>query len=316
MRLVEGLKWVWAHRSAVVGNERGEIKWGGGGKQRQTSTQTTQVAPLTPAQQALYTQNLNLAQLQGQGMQDAIAKQQAWETSPLFAKQQQLAAMANQQLEARLGGQYLTPQEQSMLDQLYSSQRTRGLEDLTNYAAQEAARRGMTVSDSPIGNAALQSRQRFSNDLASAMAGTGLQLGQANQQFWQGIQGNANNLQQQSQANRLALSATQPTGFGLQQYIDQFRASTAPRTTVTTGNTTTSPQFGLGLGSVGQFLGGAGQAVGAYDRYAHPERYDQTAQFIKAMQASRGGFPQQQPQQSFQMPNTQLNLRQDLWGLG
>jgi hypothetical protein len=264
---------LWANRARYIGNERGEVKWGGGGKQRQTSTTTTQVAPLTAAQQAMYDQNIRLAQMQGQGMQDAFARQQAWEASPLFAQQQQLATLANQQIGARLGGQMLTPQEQQMLSQLYESQRTRGLEDIKTYAAQEAARRGMTVSDSPIGAPTLQSLQRFGNDLASAQAGTGLQLGQANQAFWQQIAGRANDLQQQAQQNRLALSSTPPTGFGLQNYIDQFRASTAPRTTVTTGLGSTSPQFGLGLGSIGQGIGGIGQGISAYDRYKNPSRY-------------------------------------------
>lgn len=291
---------LWSNRARYVGNERGEVKWGGGGKQRQTSTTTTQVAPLTAQQQALYNQNLALAQLQGQGLQDAIARQQAYEASPLFSQQQQLQALAQNQLQARLGGQLLTPQEQQMLDQLYSSQRTRGLEDLTTYAAQEAQRRGLAVSDSPIGNAALQARQRFSNDLASAQAGTGLQLGQANQAFWTGIQDRGNTLHQQAQANRLALTTAQPTGFGLQNYIDQFRAASAPRTTVTTGNTTSSPQFGLGLGSIGQGIQGIGGGLLAYDRYQNPQKYQNPApiyNFGNAGNAGVGG-----PMPSYQQP--------------
>jgi hypothetical protein len=273
MRLVEGFKKVWANRSVVVGNERGEVRWGGGGKQKQTSTTTSQVAPLTPQQQALYTQNLQLAQLQGQGLQDAMGRQQTWEASPLWSQQQLLQKMAQDQMQARLGGQANTPQEAAMLEAYYAPQRARGLEDLRNEADRAAAMRGMTRADSPIGNGYLQSVQRFGSDLAGAQAGSGLQLGQANQQFWQGLMDRGNSLQQQAQQNRLALSTAQPPGFGLQNYIDNFRAASAPKTTTTTGSGGTSPQFGLGLGSIGQGIGGIGQGVSAYDRYKNPQKY-------------------------------------------
>ena len=52
------------------------------GKSKQTTTQTRNVAPMSPQEQLLQQQNMQAAQAQAQALQQAIAQQDQFERSP------------------------------------------------------------------------------------------------------------------------------------------------------------------------------------------------------------------------------------------
>jgi len=237
----------------------------GSSSQKQGGTSTVQMPAATPQQQALEAANLRIANLQAQQLEAANQQQSQYATSQQGGMDKQLQQLATQNLLDRLQGNapVLNPQQQSMLDQAYSSTASQGMNDLARYAQEQAAMRGMTTADSPIGMQALDQLRRFSSDLASRKAQSALDLSQTGANFNAGLAQFGSNLQQQAMQNRMALAATQPASFALQNNLFGQQLASAPRTT--TGNFTGSQnQVGAGLGDLGAFAGGVGGAMRGY----------------------------------------------------
>ncbi len=237
----------------------------GGSSQKQGGTSTVQMPAPSPQQQALEAANLRIANQQAQQMEAAGQQQNQYAASPQSQMDQQNQLLASQNINARLTGSapVLTPAQQSMLDQAYSSSANQGMTDLARYAQQQAAMRGMSTADSPIGNEALDQLRRFSSDLASRKAGSALDLSNTGANFAQGVSQFGAGLQQQAMQNRLALAATQPASYGLQSNLFGQQLASAPRTT--TGNFSGSQnQYGAGLGDLGAAAGGVGGLMRGY----------------------------------------------------
>ncbi len=240
----------------------------GGSSGKSSQTVTPQLAQPSAQEQALIASNARLAQLQSQQMEDQIRQQQAYSSGPQAQMDQQLQQLATQNLLDRLQGNapVLNPQQQQMLDQAYSSTNQQGMSDLAKFAQQQAAQRGMTTADSPIGAEALDQARRFQSDLQSKRAQSALDLSQTGANFNQSIAQFQAGLQQQALQNRLALNTAAPASYGQQNNLFAQRLAAAPRSM--SGNQDQSAnQYGLGLGQVGGFLGGVGSAASAYNQF-------------------------------------------------
>jgi len=236
----------------------------GGGDQKQTESR--QIAAPSAAEQQLQAMNLQIAQQQAAQLAAANAQQQAYASSPQAQMDRELQQRSTQALLDRLNGTapVLNPQQQAMLDQSYNATGQQGMEDLTRFAGEQAAQRGMTTADSPIGAEALRQARLFQRDLQSAKAKSALDLSQTGANFNQSLAQFGSGLQQQALANRLALSTSTPGSYGLQQNLFGQRLAAAPRSM--SGNMS-SNQYGGNLGQLGQFAGGVGGLLSAYGAY-------------------------------------------------
>lgn len=239
----------------------------GGGSQKQGQTVTPQIAGPSPAEQKLQELNLQMAQLQAKQMQDAMDQQNQYATSPQGQQSQQLSDLAQKNLIARLSGQapVLDPAQQAMLDQAYNATNRQGMEDLSRFSSEQAAQRGLTTADSPIGAEALRQARLFQSDLASKKAASALDLGQTGANFNQSIAQFQAGLQQQAMNNRLALSSAQPASYGMQGNLFAQRLAAAPRSMSGYGNQSQTG-YGMNFGQIGQGIGGIGQGLSAYGR--------------------------------------------------
>lgn len=222
----------------------------GGGGTRQVTNQVNVPGP-TAQESQLQQLNLTQAQQQAQMLQDAYARQKALENLQM----QQYGGVgqgAAQNLQGYMNGNIINPQAMQAIQQMFEPLRTQGMADLQRAAQQAADRRGMTISDTPIGQPYLDQIRRFQNDLLGQQAQAYLnqgntQFNQANTaaQFTQG-------LAQQAQQNRLALGTAQPGSYGLQNAMTGARVASA-------GNTqglqnVQNPNFGVGLNQAGDFM--------------------------------------------------------------
>lgn len=239
--------------------------FGGGStrRQRQTTTQTGAPGPGAMELQ-VQQQNAAMAQAQQEALQRAIAQQQAWEQSPQFAQLMGLGTTAAGNLQAQMqGGPLLTPAQQAALEQMYAPIRQQGLGDITRMATEAAARRGLSPSDSPIGNQMLRQTSDLASQLAGQQAGSALNLNQQNTALYQNLAGFQQALQQAAQQNRMALAQAQPGGYNFGAQLAQQRIQGTPRTQTTTGGgMSQGPTFGGVLGGLGQVAGGLGGLLG------------------------------------------------------
>jgi len=227
-------------------------------------TQRTNVQPASPQEQELQALNLRIARQQAAQSEAAMAEQNAYSQSPQARMNQELQQRSTQALLDRLNGTapVLNPQQQQMLDEAYNSTGQQGMEDLALYAQQQAAQRGMTTADSPIGAEALKQARLFQRDLQSAKAKSALDLSQTGANFNQSLAQFGSGLQQQALANRLALSSNAPASYGLQQNLFGQRLAAAPRSmSGTTNQTGLSGQdiagYGAGLFGSGGYMQGS-----------------------------------------------------------
>ena len=233
------------------------VQFGGGSRTKpQTTTQTRQVAPMNPMEGLLQQMNAQAAQQQAQELQRAMGAQQAYEQSPGFMQAQQLGQQAGGQLQQDMsGGQLLAPAQQQALQQYFQSMMNPQMEQMRAMAGQEAARRGMTISDSPIGGDFLRQLANYQAQMGGQQAGQALQLQQNNRGMQQNLMGFGQQLQQNAAQNRLALAQAQPGSYQFGNQLAQQRLASAPMTQTTTGGQTSrQPTYGLGLGDV---MGGA-----------------------------------------------------------
>ena len=250
-----------------------DVKFGGGSKQKpSTSTMTRNVAPPSPGESILQLLNEQVAQQQAQGLQRAMQSQQQYESSPLFGQLQGLQGQAATGLEGIMGGQQLLqPAQQQALQQYYQSIMQPQMDQMRQVAGQEAARRGMTISDSPIGGDFLRQMANYQAQMGGQQAGSALQLQGQNQNMYQNVLNFGQQLQQNANQNRLALAQAQPGSYQFGNNLANQRIASAPVTQTTRGGgSTTGAQYGLNLGNIGQGIAGIGQGISAYNRYKTP----------------------------------------------
>ena len=228
------------------------VQFGGGTKTKPTTTtQTRNVAPMSAEELALQTLNTQVAQQQAQQLQRAMQAQQQFEASPLMGQLQGLQGQAATGLQGIMGGQLVNPAQQQALQQYYQSIMAPQLAQMQQTAQQEAARRGMTISDSPIGGDYLRQLANYQAQMGGQQAGSALQLSQQNQGLYQGVLNFGNALRQQADNNRLALAQAQPGSYSFGQNLAQQRIQSAPVTSTTTrGGTNVSPTWRLGAGDI------------------------------------------------------------------
>ena len=240
------------------------VQFGGGSKQRrQTTTQTRNVAPPTAQEAMLQAINQQVAQQQAQQLQRAMQTQQQYEASPFYGQLQGLQGQATTGLQGIMGGGLgVNPAQQQALQQYYQSIMAPQLAQMQQTAGQEAARRGMTISDSPIGGDYLRQLANYQAQMGGQQAGAGLQLGQQNQRMFQDVLGMGEQFRQNAAQNRLQLAQAQPGSYGFGNQLAQQRIASAPTTQTTRGGgMRQSPTWSLGAG---QALGAAQQGLNLY----------------------------------------------------
>ena len=235
------------------------VSFGGGSKTKpQTQTMTRNVAPPSAGEAMLQQLNQQVAQQQAQQLQRAMQQQQQFESSPLMGQLQGLQGQAATGLEGLMGGQLVNPAQQRALQQYYQSIMAPQLAQMQQTAGSEAARRGMTISDSPIGGDYLRQLANYQAQMGGQQAGSALQLSQQNQRGYQDVLNFGNQLRGQADQNRLQLAQAQPGSYSFGNQLAQQRTAQAPITQTTSGGATKqSPQFGLNLGNAIQGAQGA-----------------------------------------------------------
>ena len=224
----------------------GDIKWGG--SQKQKTTQTRNVAPPTAQEALLQAQNQQAAMAQAQMLQQAMQQQQQFEQSPGYTQLAGLSQQAGQGLQQQMSGNapLINPAQQQALQQYFQSIMAPQQQQMQQTAGQEAARRGMTISDSPIGVAYLQNLANYNAQMGGQQAGQALQLQGNNRQMYQNMLGLTGQLQNQAAQNRLQLAQAQPGSYNFGQQLAQNRIQSAPITQQTTGSRAPAYQFGVG----------------------------------------------------------------------
>lgn len=235
------------------------VTFGGGSKQR--TTQTRNVAPMSAQESLLQSRNQMAAMAQAQELQRAIQAQQQFEQSPGYTQMMGLGPQAAQMLQQEMSGQapLISAPQQQALQQYFQSIMAPQLQQMQQTAAQEAGRRGMTISDSPIGNAYLQNLANYNAQMGGQQAGSALQLQGANRNMYQNTLNFGNQLQQSAAQNRLALAQAQPGSYNFGQQLAQNRIQSAPVTTTTTG--TRAPAYSFGANDI---LGAAQTGLNLY----------------------------------------------------
>ena len=177
-------------------DQRGQIGFGGQSSQTQ---QKTSIAPQDPTAQSLEALNLKAAQ-------QADADQTAYRASPQYALDQQISQQAKQNVADRLSGNapVLTDAQQKQLDTAYNATNVEGLRDINTTFANDAASRGLSVTDSPVGNAKGLAVGEFARGMASNKANAALNLGQTGAIFNQGLASYQDTLRMNAATNRMS----------------------------------------------------------------------------------------------------------------
>ena len=229
------------------------------GSNKTTTTQTRNVAPPSAQEGLLQASNEKAALAQSDYLQRAMQQQQAYESSPLFTQLQGLTGQAATGLQNQMGGQLLMPGQQNALQQYYQqSIIDPAMNQMQQRAQQEAARRGMTIADSPIGQPFLNEMANYRSQIGGQQAGSALQLSNQNQNMYQGLLNFGQGLQQNATNNRLQLAQAQPGSYSFGNQLAQNRIQSAP-VSITQRGMTQQP-FGQ---QFGQYAQGIGSAIGA-----------------------------------------------------
>ncbi len=239
------------------------VSFGGGTKTKPTTqTMTRNVAPPSQQEALLLAINERVSQQQAEQLQRAMQAQQQFEQSGLYGQLQGLQGQAATGLQGFMGGQLMNPAQQQALQQYYQSIMAPQLAQMQQTAGQEAARRGMTISDSPIGGDYLRQLANYQAQMGGQQAGSALQLSQQNRGMYQDVLNFGNQLRQSADQNRLALAQAQPGSYSFGNQLAQNRIQSAPVTQTTSGGgTSKAPTWSLGAGDI---MGGINQGVNAY----------------------------------------------------
>lgn len=144
---------------------------------------------------------------------DAIRRSQAdeaaYRASPQYKLDLENARLSSQNINDRLTGKapVLSAAQQKMLDESYNATNVEGLRDINTMFANDAAARGLNVTDSPVANAKALSAGEFARGMASTKANAALNLGQQGAIFDQGLSNFQNNLRLQSMLSRSQANA-------------------------------------------------------------------------------------------------------------
>jgi len=235
------------------------------GKQKTTTTQTRQVAAPSQNESLLEAANTRAAQQQAQYLQQAMAAQQALENSQGYQQMMGIGPQAAQGLQGLMSnGMMPSQQQQAALQQYYQSIMAPQLAQMQQTAQQEAARRGMTVSDSPIGGDYLRQLANYQAQMGGQQAGSALQLGQQNANMYQNALNFGGQLQQNAAQNRLALASAQPGSYSFGNQLAQNRIQSAPVSVTQTSTQPASQSFGQYAKGFGDIMGGINSGVNAY----------------------------------------------------
>ena len=240
------------------------VQFGGGSKTKpQTTTMTRNVAPPSAQETLLEQLDMKVAQQQAAELQRAMGMQQQYESSPLFSQLQGLQGQAATGLEGIMSGkQLVNPAQQQALQQYYQSIMNPAMEQMQRVGSQEAARRGMTLSDSPVGNEFARQMAAYQAQMGGQQAGSALQLSGQNQNMYQNVLNFGQQLKQNADQNRFALSTAKPGSYDLGNSMAQNRIGSAGVTQTTSGGgTSQSPTWKLGLGDT---LGAAQKGMQLY----------------------------------------------------
>ena len=240
------------------------VQFGGGSKTKpQTTTMTRNIAAPGASENLISQLNAQVAQQQAAELQRAMQMQQQYESSPLMGQLRGLQGQAATGLQGIMGGQQLiNPAQQQALQQYYQSIMQPQMDQMRQVAGQEAARRGMTISDSPIGGDFLRQMANYQSQMGGQQAGSALQMSGQNQNLYKGMLDFGQQLQQNASNNRLQLAQARPGSYDLGAQMAQQRIASAPMTQTTSGGgTSRSPTWSLGAGDV---LGAAKQGMELY----------------------------------------------------
>ena len=240
------------------------VQFGGGSKTKpQTTTMTRNVAAPSAQETLMEQVNMRVAQQQAEQLQRSMQMQQQYESSPLFGQLGALQGQAATGLQGIMGGQQLiNPAQQQALQQYYQSIMNPAMQQMQQMGSQEAARRGMTLSDSPVGNEFARQMAAYQAQMGGQQAGSALQLSGQNQNMYQNVLNFGQQLKQNADQNRLALSTARPGSYDLGNQMAQNRIGSAGVTQTTSGGgTSQNPTWSLGLGNA---LGAAKQGMELY----------------------------------------------------
>lgn len=244
------------------------FNFGGSSSRRRGSEVVSVNLPARTAEEKRLIQlQTELAEIQAAQLRQAAAEADAEKTDPLRLKQRALEEKLTQNLFARVSGTapVLSPEEQQYLDTIYGTALQRGESDLTRFASNLAASRGMNLTDAPIGSDFLRQRRELGEGLGAQRAASALDLGNAAADFNARLAAFQEGLRQQAFQNRLALGGAQagftPFASGLlQERIAGrgFHGRTTGRGTGSSygGSISASDIYGLGRGA--SSLGGGG----------------------------------------------------------
>lgn len=234
---------------------------GGGGGGEQKSTTVLQTPPPTADELALQQINLQLAERQVRQFDELENFVKSQQDDPINQEIRDLQL-------ARLRGEAipLSPEQTAQLDTLFEDRRQQGFEDISRFARESAAARGLRQSDSPIVNSGLDQLSKFQRGLQSARAGAELDFGNRNALFQQQAAEFQNGLQQQAFLNRQSLANPNPIGIPLAATLAGLRTGNRTKDqTVTGGGANTLQSTGSLLGGAGGLASGAGSILGAFN---------------------------------------------------
>jgi len=265
-----------------------------GGDSGSTTTETVQqrqIAPLTAAERRTQESIADLFEIQAdvaggiaQIITDLFPKSAELQEAQLTALQNEigqiesdstLRAALNEKALAQAEGRapFLSPDQQLRVDQVFSRQREVGTRNIQQFAEEQAGRRGLNLTDTPIAQESLRQVQELESNIGAAQAGAELNLFSADRAFFESIRQFQEGLEQSRLLNvtgRAAVpQATQfaqtsqvagQTGLGLLGQQQQERFAAAP----IFGKQTSSRSTGLLdiIGAVGAGAQGIGLAAG------------------------------------------------------
>lgn len=167
-----------------------------------------------------------------------------------------MTARANQNLLDRLTGKapFVSPEEQTALDELFGTMKARGTQDIQRFAGDLAASRGLMTSDSPIGNEALRTQRDFLEGLTAQQIQATFNRADTSQAMNERLAAFQANLKQQAFQNRLNFAGTVPFGaqFGNTLFGQRLAAGKTIGKSNTSGwNIKGNIQAGYGMGGMG-----------------------------------------------------------------
>jgi len=241
-----------------------------------TSTTTTNVPPPTPeeSQAKDLANQINLLNLKEQGydakwIEDTpstydrkgnvkVAGKGHWDiTERALTPEEQAAKARDAELEQlaynRLKG-VADPETQKLVDETFQGQREAGNEELKRFLSEQAAARGMSVTDTPLLRELGLQKGNLETQLRGAQSAALLDVGQRNQIFAQALREFQTNLRQQAFLNRAGISeSAAQTALGLGRL----------RTANTSSSTSTTTPFMSGGQAVSAGVGAASAIASA-----------------------------------------------------